>query len=212
MAAIATFTFNPFEENTYVIYNETGNCIIVDPGCSNPEEEIGLTQFITEHKLKPKLLVNTHGHADHMLGNYFVHQRYGLFPWIHRADEFLLKGAPEQGKMFGISLKPSPSPSKYLEHGDILEAGEERFNIIHTPGHSPGGISIFSEKDKWIIVGDTLFMMSIGRTDLPGGDYNQLIEMIKTRIFSLEDDVTIYSGHGPSSTIGFEKENNPFLI
>jgi len=212
MAAIASFVFNPFEENTYLVYQEKKDCIIIDPGCSNEKEQNILVDFITVHQLSPVLLINTHGHADHIMGNQFINRQYGLLPAIHQADEFLLKGAPEQGKMFGIHIEPSPLPGQYLHHEEMIHLGGQKLSIMHTPGHSPGGVSIVSEADKWVIAGDTLFNMSIGRTDLPGGDYHQLIKMIQTRLFSLAADFVVYCGHGPETTIGFEKMNNPFLI
>ncbi len=211
MAAIASFVFNPFEENTYLVYDESGDCLIIDPGCYTGKEQKELKQFIAEKNLKPVRLINTHGHTDHIFGNAFVAETWNLQPEIHRGDLILLQRAVEMGQMFGMEVESSPKPRIIPDHADTIQFGNSRLEILHTPGHSPGSISLYSKEDQWVIVGDALFMMSIGRTDLPGGNYQQLIDSIKTKLLPLGDETVVYSGHGPSTKIGFERTNNPFL-
>ena len=208
---IKSFTFNPFQENTYVLADETGQCIIVDPGCYTQAEKQELDDYILSAGLTPVKLVNTHAHIDHILGNNYVASRFGLPLEMHPADTAILKGAAVYGEMWGIKVEPSPEPSVLLNEGDELLFGNTALRILFTPGHSPGSICFYSENDKAVIAGDVLFYGSIGRTDLPGGDHGTLIRSIRGKLFSLGDEVKVFPGHGPATTIGFERKNNPFL-
>ncbi len=212
MADVAEFTFNPFQENTYILYDDTKECIIVDPGCFTPAEKRELTTFIESAGLRPVKLINTHCHIDHILGNKFVADTYNLSLEIHSGELPVLERGPMVSQMYGIPYtEHSPMPGAFIEEGDIVKFGKTELEAILTPGHSPASLSFFCKESNFIIAGDALFYGSIGRTDLPGGDFNTLITSIKTKLFALPDDAKVFSGHGPSTTIGFEKKNNPFL-
>ena len=211
MVKVVSFTFNPFQENTYILYDETKECIIFDPGCSNPSEKAQLTNFIEQNDLKPVRLINTHCHLDHVLGNGFIAKKYGLSLEIHKGELPVLAHAPKSAAMYGVAMEPSPEPSKFIEEGDIITFGKAQLIAILTPGHSPASLSFYCAQDNFVIAGDVLFHMSIGRTDLPGGDFNTLINSIQTKLFILPDETKVYPGHMQATTIGFEKENNPFL-
>ena len=209
---IKKFTFNPFEENTYIVYDETSQCAIIDPGCYMPEQKEELLGFIKEQKLKPVLLLNTHCHVDHIFGNKLVYDTFGLKPQFHQLELRLLEAAGEYSKQLGILLEPSPTAEKYLNEGDIISFGNLSFEILFTPGHSPGSLCFYHKQHKIVIGGDVLFQMSIGRYDLPGGDEQTLLNSIRTQLFTLPADVKVLPGHGPETTIGFEKMYNPFLV
>jgi len=211
MLQIKNFTFNPFQENTYVLFDETQECIIIDPGCYESDEEEALQSFIASQKLKPVMLVNTHAHIDHVLGNNFVCKTYDLSPVLHQKELPLIEAAPVYGTEWGIAMHPSPAPKSFLKEGDVVRFGKTELKILFTPGHSPGSICLHSEKEKIIISGDVLFYQSIGRTDLPGGDYDTLIKSITEKLFVLDDATKVFSGHGPETNIGFEKKYNPFV-
>ena len=209
---VKVLTFNPFQENTYIIYDETRECIIIDPGCYEEKEEIQLRSFIGENMLTPVKLINTHCHIDHVLGNKFVSDIWNIELYIHKEDLPLLENAGNIGKMYGFeNYEGSPYPKHFLEGESNVVFGNSELEIIFTPGHAPGHICLYSENDKFIIAGDVLFNGSIGRTDLPGGDYNTLINSIKTKLHPLDEETIVYCGHGPSTTIGKEKKMNPFL-
>lgn len=208
---IAIFTFNPFSENTYILYDETKECIIIDPGCSNQEEEQTLADFIEANNLKPVKLVNTHCHIDHVLGNKFVSEKYNLPLTSHKGEAMVLAMQPQISSMYGIAYDPSPEITLFLEDGAELKFGNTTLNVLYTPGHSPASISFYNKKNRVVIGGDVLFQGSIGRTDLPGGDFDTLEKSIKQKFYVLPDDVTVFSGHGPSTTIGVEKRTNPFV-
>ena len=211
MIQVLKFTFNPFQENTYVLYDETKACVVFDPGCQTPTERQKLTDFIAEMDLKPELLVNTHCHIDHVFGNRFVMETYGVKLAMHKGELPVLQSVEMVGWMYGIPVEPSPMPSVFLEEGELLKFGNSSMEIFFTPGHSPASLSFYSAADQFVVAGDVLFRESIGRTDLPGGDFTTLIKNIKTKLFPLGDEVTVYSGHGPETTIGYEKANNVFL-
>ncbi len=211
MITVNSFTFGPFEENTYVLHDETMQCIILDPGCYTADEKRELADFIEINKLKPVKLINTHAHIDHMLGNNFVAGKYNLKLEMNEHDVKLLKAAPTYGQMWGINAEPSPDPDVLLKEGDVVEFGNSKLEALFTPGHSEGSISFYCREDDFVIAGDVLFYGSIGRTDLPGGNFDTLISSIKEKLFPLGDSCKVYSGHGPETSIGFEKENNPFL-
>ncbi len=211
MITIQSFTFNPFSENMYILYDETKEALIIDPGCYTQPEKEELAKFIVETGLKPVKLLNTHAHIDHVLGNNFVAGKFGLKLEMHEADVDLLRSAPVYGQMWGIKPEPSPEPSTFLTEGDVVLFGNSKLDVLFTPGHCPGSITFFSSAEKFAIVGDVLFYGSIGRTDLPGGNHELLISSIREKLFPLGDDMVVYPGHGPSTTIGFEKQHNPFL-
>lgn len=211
MVKVVSFTFNPFQENTYILYDETKECIIFDPGCSNTAEKQELTGFIEENELKPVRLINTHCHLDHILGNGFIAEKYSLSLEIHKGELPVLNHAPRSAAMYGVTIEPSPEPAKFIEEGDIITFGNAQLIAILTPGHSPASLSFYCARDNFVIAGDVLFHGSIGRTDLPGGDFNTLINSIKTKLLILPDETKVYPGHMGATTIGFEKEHNPFL-
>jgi len=208
---VHSITFNPFEENTYIISSDDGECIIIDPGCFDKREEEELSALISNEELKPVMLINTHCHIDHILGNAYVAHHYNLGLEIHAGEIPVLEAGMAVAGMYGIPYTPSPQPDKFLKEGDEIELGNIKLRILFTPGHSPASICLYNELDHWVIGGDVLFYESIGRTDLPGGDYETLIKSIRTQLFTLPDDVVVYPGHGPKTTIGHEKIFNPFL-
>lgn len=212
MITIQGFTFNPFEENTYILFDETKECVIIDPGCSNPSEQEKMVDFIKSEELKPVKLLNTHCHIDHVFGNSFIAKKYNLGLEIHKEDLQTLHSLPQVSHLYGLNAEESVEPSVFLNEGDKITFGNSSLDILFTPGHSPGSICFVSHADKFIIGGDVLFYGSIGRTDLPGGNHEALISNIKEKLFVLEDDFAVFSGHGRATSIGFEKKNNPFLV
>jgi len=212
MCNVAIFTFNPFQENTYVLFDETKECVIIDPGCYTKEERDTLKNFITEKNLKPVRLLLTHSHIDHVLGNWFVAEEYGLEVEMHRDEVPGLVAAPHYGKaMYGIIMQTSPEPKKFINPGDVIEFGNTQLKTYFTPGHSPASISFYCETGNFVIAGDVLFYQSIGRVDLPGGSMETLLHSIKSQFYPLGDDVKIFPGHGQDTTIGYEKQHNPYL-
>ena len=205
------FTFNPFQENTYLIWDNVKNCAIIDPGCSDEHERNELAQFIEAEGLKPIKLLNTHCHIDHVLGNKFVADKYKLGLEMHKLDLPVLNAVPSYGKNFGFDTGEMVQPSVFLEEGETINVGSIELRILFVPGHSPGSICFYHAPSKQVISGDALFYGSIGRTDLPGGNHAQLIAAIKSQLLTLPEDVQVHSGHGPATNIGFEKANNPFL-
>jgi hydroxyacylglutathione hydrolase len=211
MLKVHKLTFNPFSENTYVVADGTNNCAIVDPGCCNDKERNELVKIIETFGLKPVLLLNTHCHIDHIPGNKFICEKYGLFPQIHEKELDILQRAPQYGEFFGFHCDPSPEPKKFLNEHDEVKLGNTVLKVLFTPGHSPGSISFYSEKDKLVLSGDVLFYRSVGRFDLPESNGKDLYQSLVNIMMKLPDDVKVYSGHGPETTIGFERYNNPFL-
>lgn len=207
---VKQFVFNAFSENTYVIYDDTKECIVIDPGCYDPEEKATLRKFIEGHGLQVKLLINTHCHIDHVLGNNFVKHEYKVGLTIHTDDIATLKANEVVAPMYGFQGYESCEADEYIAEGDLVEFGHTVLDVLFVPGHAPGHIALVNKKESICIGGDVLFQQSIGRTDLPGGDFDTLMESIKKKLFSLPDEVTVYCGHGPSTTIGFEKQYNPF--
>src|SRR3989304_1870019 len=181
MISIQGFTFNPFEENTYILFDETKECVIIDPGCSNPSEQEEIEQFIKDENLKPVRLLNTHCHIDHVLGNSFAAKKYHIGLEMHKEDLQVLHSLPQVSHLYGLNAEESIEPSTFLNEGDRVKFGNSSFEILFTPGHSPGSICFVSKEDKFIICGDVLFYGSIGRTDLPGGNHEALISNIKTK-------------------------------
>ena len=211
MLKIKVFTFSPIQENTYVLYNEKSECLIIDPGCYFPEEQQELKDFIDKSGLLPKWLVNTHCHLDHVFGNKFIAETYNLTLHLHPKEEIVLQFAPTSGLMYDMPFDNYQGEFIFLNEGDKITLGKDELEIIHAPGHSPGSICFYCKEQKFIIGGDVLFNGSIGRTDLPMGDHQTLLNSIKQKLFVLPDDVIVYSGHGPETTIGVEKKSNPFV-
>ena len=211
MIEVKSFTFNPFMENSYVLHDESKECIIIDPGCSNAEEEKALSEYISSNQLKPVRLINTHCHIDHIVGNAFVASKYNLDLEAHKLEIPILASTEMQAQYFGFSINKSPDIKHFIEEGDKIVFGNTSLDTLFTPGHCPGEVSFYNKDQKFIIGGDVLFQLSIGRTDLPGGNHATLIESIKTKFFTLGDDYIVHTGHDPSTNIGFEKANNPFL-
>ncbi len=208
---IHRLTFNDFSENTYVLADETGECAIVDPGCSNDVERIQLNRLIAEYALKPTLLINTHGHIDHIYGINYVHEKYELDLYIHQGEKVVIDMAPQIGQMYGIPFEPVNVPMHHIDENDTVRFGSTELEMFFTPGHSPASLCFYHKASGQLIAGDVLFQGSIGRTDLPGGDYDTLIGSITDHLLPLDDAVVVYPGHGPETTIGIERVSNPFL-
>lgn len=209
---IKIFEFNPVRENTYLLYDDTKECVIIDPGCFSKEEQDELLSFISYNDLKVVQLLNTHLHFDHVFGINFVKNIFDLELAANKNDEFLLETLSVQMQMFGFeSLEDIPLIDRYLNEGDIIRFGNQELLVLSVPGHSPGSIAFYNKKEKMVVVGDALFKSSIGRTDLPKGDHRQLLNSIQNKLFTLPTDTLVYPGHGPSTTIGDEIKNNPFF-
>ena len=204
---------NPFQENTYIVWDEASmEAAIVDCGALFPQEEERIEAFVSDNNLKVKYILNTHLHLDHCFGNAWAAGRYDVLPMAHEEDETLLTRMGEQARMFGLPFEVRTEKlGGYLKDGDVLTLGENRIEVIHTPGHSRGGLCFYIPSAGWLISGDSLFEGSIGRTDLEGGEYATLIKSITERLMTLPEDTVVYPGHGPYTTIGDEKRSNPFL-
>ncbi|MFT3682418.1 MAG: MBL fold metallo-hydrolase [Ferruginibacter sp.] len=211
MWQIKSFVFSPIQENTYVLYNETKECIIIDPGCYFDDERSKLQSFIEKSGLTPKMLLNTHCHLDHVFGNKFIAETYGLTLHLHEREKEVLAFAPASGLMWGVPFDNYQGEFILLKEGDTIRLQDDELKVIEAPGHSPGSICFYSEKQGFIIGGDVLFQRSIGRTDLPGGNFETLISSIRNKLFVLPERTIVYSGHGDPTTIGDEKRDNPYL-
>lgn len=210
MIQIQTFTFNPFSENTYVVFDQTGEGVIIDPGCYETEEKTTLVKFIEDEGIKIKYLLNTHCHIDHVLGNDFVKEKYKVPFLIHPKEEPVLKSVKAYAPSYGFAQYREALPDQFINEGDKVLFGTIVFQVFFLPGHAPGHIGFYDSYSKSLFSGDVLFQQSIGRTDLPGGDHNILIKSIHQKIFTLPDDVVVYPGHGDPTTVGEEKISNPF--
>jgi len=209
---IQKFIFNDFQENTLVLSDENKNCVIVDPGCYYPEERDEFRNYINQNNLKPIALLNTHCHIDHILGNAWVSEEYGVPFYMHEADLVTLNAVPNYAPMYGfVGFEPSPQPTHLVNHGDILEFGGMRFEVFFTPGHAPGHVVYYNAENRVVINGDVLFKGSFGRFDLPNGDLATLKKTITEIMFALPEDTVVICGHGPETTIGQEKISNPIL-
>lgn len=210
---IKTFEFNPLGVNTYVLYDRTGECIVVDASCFFPDENKLLLNFILDNNLVVKHLVNTHLHFDHIFGVNFLASQFGLKLLVHRDDIVLLENLSQQLQLFGFNTNVDyrPEVGGFLAENDVVSFGEQQLKVLHVPGHSPGSIVFYNEKEKLALVGDVLFNGSIGRTDLLEGSFEQLTEGIRTKLFTFPDDTEVYPGHGPKTTIGQERRYNPFV-
>lgn len=210
MIKIDSFTFNPFMENTYVLSDSTGEAVIIDPGCYEKHEEEELATFVEENNLKVKLLLNTHGHIDHVLGNSFVKNKYQVPFWIGKEDLATLKSVEAYASNYGFPNYTHTEPDHFLSEGNTVSFGESVLDVLFVPGHAAGHIAFVNESQRMCIGGDVLFQQSIGRTDLPGGNFETLIQSIHNKFFPLPNDTVVYPGHGPATTIGHEKAHNPF--
>lgn len=204
--------FNSFGVNTYILSDDTGKCLIVDPACQYHGEETELLGFITGNHLTPVGMVNTHYHVDHIVGNTLVCNTFKLSPRCHRSSKMFWETAAEFGSVFGIKVENLIIPTDFIEEGDVIPFGESSVEVLYTPGHADGSVCLVNHAERYVISGDLLFRDSIGRTDLPTGNFDTLYRNITTKLFSLPDDYTVYPGHGPETTIGYEKLNNPFLL
>ena len=211
MIKIRVFTFSPVQENTYVLYNEHNKAIIIDPGCYFTAEQETLKNFINDTQLEPVRLLNTHCHLDHVFGNKWVYDTWGLELYIHPGEEQMLKLAPLSGEKWGLPFVNYNGPLHFLNEGDSVLLDDDALQVILAPGHSPASICFYCEKQHILIGGDVLFRESIGRSDLPGGDHEILLKSIREQLFVLPDEVQVFPGHGPTTTIGHEKKHNPFL-
>ena len=210
MIQIQSFTFNPFEENTYVLYDKTGEAIVIDPGCYEKVEQEELKNFISGKKLNVKLLINTHCHIDHVLGNDFVKNEYHVPFLIHPIEIPVLKAVKIYASNYGFPQYHELLPEGELKEGGQVKFGNSTLEIIFLPGHSPGHVGFYNSSQKFLVSGDVLFYHSIGRTDLPGGNHDTLLSSIHQKLFVLPDEVTVYPGHGHSTSLGEEKIHNPF--
>jgi glyoxylase-like metal-dependent hydrolase (beta-lactamase superfamily II) len=211
MIRIKKFTFNPFQENSYLLINDKNECIVIDPGCFNSHEEKELSNYIESENLTPTHLINTHFHIDHVLGNQFVANKYKLEVTAYISDVDMLAMAERSANLYGIPYKSSPKPTLFLNEGDTINFGDAQLSVLFVPGHAPDHIVLLCNEEDFMIGGDVLFKGSIGRTDLPGGNHDDLIDNIKSKIFTLKDAIKVYSGHGPETTVGVEKKTNPFF-
>lgn len=211
MLTVQSFTFNPVQENTYVVYNENRECCIIDPGCYFASEEQALKDFVVKNELKPVWLLNTHCHLDHIFGNRFVNAEYGLLLHIHPREEKMLEMGPASGQLYQLPFVNYDAELKFFNEGDEIRIGDDVLKVLFTPGHSPGHVSFYSAENKFVISGDVLFQGSVGRTDLPGGDFALLEQSIKTQLYTLPADTIVYCGHGDSTTVGDEMKTNPFV-
>jgi hydroxyacylglutathione hydrolase len=211
MYNVKVFIFSPIQENTYVLSNDKKEAIIIDPGCYGQKEEQQLEDYIVSQGLQVRLLLNTHCHLDHVFGNKFVAERWGLKPHIHPSEKPVLDYAPVSGLMWNLPFHNYSGDVVYLNDGDVTGLDNEPLDVLFTPGHSPGSISFYSKSGGFIISGDVLFQRSVGRTDLPMGDFDTLANSIRTRLYALPDGTIVYSGHGAATTIGEEKRNNPYV-
>ena len=211
MITIQSFCFSAFQENTYVLYNELKEAIIIDPGCYTRIEEKILSDFIRKENLKPSLLLNTHCHLDHVFGNNYVSETYGLTAHIHPNEQIVLDRLPEAAAKWGVPTEAYKGPIQYIQEGEMIQFGTDTFKVLLTPGHSPGSVCFYHPGQDFMIGGDLIFKDGVGRTDLPGANPLDLIKSIREQIFPLPDSLTIYSGHGPATTWGREKEHNPYI-
>lgn len=210
MIQIKIFVFNPFSENTFVLWDETKEAIIIDPGCYEDHEKYQLTDFIAAESLKVVKLINTHSHIDHCLGNKFIQDTYNVPLELHESEISVLESVASYASSYGFDNYQSTSAEKFLSEEDSVEFGNSSLKVLFVPGHSPGHIALVNEEENICIGGDVLFEGSIGRTDLPGGNYDVLIQSIKSKLFNLRDSMIVYPGHGATTTIGEERVSNPF--
>jgi glyoxylase-like metal-dependent hydrolase (beta-lactamase superfamily II) len=210
MISIKTFTFNPFQENTYLLFNENKQCWIIDPGMFSDSENAEILNFIQHHNLIPQSIINTHAHLDHIVGVHFLQKEFGIPFYIHELDEPTLQYGPIAASMYGLGTINMPISYEFY-NDNKMQLGDSQIEIIHTPGHAPGHVILYCKSEKWLINGDMLFAGSIGRTDLPGSNLNDMLKSLKEKIIILPDDTIVYCGHGIATSIKNEKASNPYL-
>lgn len=211
MLQVTAFTFNPFQENTYVLINEQKQCWIIDPGMYGADEEREIYDFIQEEGLQPQQIINTHAHIDHVLGIDGLKQRYNIPFGMHRLEEPVLANVKGSAMLFGFQFGAIPTVDFFIKENETISLGNDTLEVRLAPGHSPGSIVFYYAPGQWAIGGDVLFQGSVGRSDLPGGNHDVLMKSIETQLYTLPDATTVYSGHGPATTIGQEKKTNPFI-
>lgn len=211
MFYVKAFVFSPIQENTYILYNETGAAILIDPGCYFLHERDDLAAFVAQSKLQPEWLLNTHGHLDHIFGIKWAAEQFGLQPHIHPLEQPVLEMAAASGLMWNLPFAQYSGAYSWLQEGQEIKLGADMLQVLFAPGHSPGHVCFYCQAQGFVIGGDVLFRESIGRTDLPGGNHHQLLQSIRQKLFVLPDETVVYSGHGAPTTIGHEKQYNPFL-
>ncbi len=211
MITVKSFIFNSFQVNCYLLYDETKACVIVDPSCYEKSEAEYLAAFIEKENLNPVHIINTHAHIDHILGNPHIFRLYGLRPWYHSGSAPFILTAQEVAASFAYTLRDMPEPAGHLTDGDRISFGNSHLQVLHTPGHADGHICLYNDKQGFVLTGDVIFRDTIGRTDLPTGNFDLLMQSIRSKLFVLPDDTVVYPGHGPDTTIGYEKRNNPFI-
>ena len=211
MINIQKFVFNPFQVNTYVLSDESNECVIIDPGCSDGVESLQLMDYFKNNGLKPVRILLTHTHIDHVIGCNALEDLLNIEPEAHKAGLVFLEHSVTTAQTYGLDLEKNPEVSKFITEGEDIIFGNSRLEVLYTPGHADGSVCFLSREDGFVIVGDVLFQMSIGRTDFPTGNFDVLKKSIFEKLFVLAEDTVVYSGHGPETSIGFEKNNNPFL-
>lgn len=211
MLQIKQFTFSPMAENTYVVYNENKEACIIDPGCFTPQEKQELDLFVKQSGLSIKNILLTHAHLDHIFGLNWATQMYGIIPHMHPDEQPVIDRAEQMGLAYGLPFDAYTGKTLPLTHGQKLWLGAHELEVLYAPGHSPGHVCFYCKAQHFVLGGDVLFRGSIGRTDLPGGNFETLIESIRSKLLLLPDNTVVYSGHGPETTIGSEKKWNPFL-
>jgi glyoxylase-like metal-dependent hydrolase (beta-lactamase superfamily II) len=211
MITVHHLTFNPFAENTYLLVDRQNEAILVDPGMYDDRENAVLFEYLSRHEISIKRVLLTHAHVDHVFGLNYIEKQLGLKPAMHQNDEFIYKNAEQTASFYNVQIKTLPTDYSFIEENTRIQLDTEELEVILTPGHSPGSLSFISHEHRFIIGGDVLFEGSIGRTDLPGGDYQTLLTSIQESYLRLTDDYKVYSGHGPVTTIGRERKLNPFL-
>jgi glyoxylase-like metal-dependent hydrolase (beta-lactamase superfamily II) len=211
MIQLLTLYFNALRERSYILWDETDAAVVIDPGAETDNERSRLRKFIDGHKLRLKAVLHTHGHFDHMLGDAFLVREYDVPVYIHAADTDLLAHAGAYGTSAGYQVEPAPTPAGFLTDGQVFRFGRSELRVLHTPGHTKGGVCFYAATDKFVITGDTLFRGDVGRVDLPGGDLDELRASLRTKLLPLPADTMVLPGHGPHTTIGEERANNPYL-
>lgn len=211
MAKIKTFVFNDFRTNSYVLYDDSYEAVIIDGAANSHHELKEIHDFIQDNHLIPKYIMNTHGHLDHVCGNYYLESHYRIPVLLHKEDNFFIENALQLANSFGYAIEQPPKPDKFIKDHEIIKFGDTQLEVILIPGHTPGGVAFYCPEDKFVITGDVLFLESIGRTDLPLGNYDHLMNSIISRLFILPPETVVLPGHGPDTTIGDEKKYNPFF-
>lgn len=211
MISLKSFTFNAFAENTYVLFNEVGQAVVVDPGMSSRVEEQEIVNFLEQQKLHLEAVVLTHAHIDHVLGCSFLIHQFKVPLTAHKNADQVLAMSIQAARMYGIPYDPSPTPDRFFGHGDVYRIGDDELEVRFAPGHAPDHVVLIDHADRKVIAGDVLFQGSVGRVDLPGGDANTLVKSIQEQLYTLPEDYRVFCGHGPATTIGEEMKNNPFV-